>query len=228
MLFPFIAASTGLLAFLSFTLGIFSLVRNPKSKTIQLWFALCVAVTIWTTGYILTITSPDNQIAAVMIRVVYFGASLIPILFFHFITSFLHKNRQFRAAIGVGYILAPIFVLLTSGTNLLISGVRYMPDFGQYEEIVLPAFYFFLAYFFFYAIFAITLLCRDYRFADGIRRRQIFYLIFASAVGFVGGSSNFVTDLTGIYPYGQLIVWLYPILITYGIFMGEVRVKFRF
>ncbi len=35
-------------------------------------------------------------------------------------------------------------------------------------------------------------------------------------------------DLTDIYPYSQLIVWLYPVLITYGIFIDEFKIRIKF
>ena len=48
---------------------------------------------------------------------------------------------------------------------------------------------------------------------------------FGPVLPFAGGSSNFLTDLTGGYPYGQFVVWLYPILITYGIFVDEIKIS---
>ena len=55
-----------------------------------------------------------------------------------------------------------------------------------------------------------------------------FLKIFGKDFGLVGGISNFVMDLTGSYPYGQLIVWLYPLFITYGIYVDEIKIKIRF
>ena len=124
--------------------------------------------------------------------------------------------------------MAVIFIVLNFTNNYIVSGVRYMEGFGHYEKVTAVGFKLFLFYFFLYTIISFILLLYDYTKNDGIRRRQIFYLILASIIGFVGGTSNFVTDLTGIYPYGQIIVWLYPILITYGIFMDEIKFKIKF
>ena len=210
--------STFLLVVLAGGLGIHSLARNPKSTVVRLWFFLSLAVALWGIGYILTNMADNEVTAARHIRVVYFAASLIPVLFFHFIVSFIYKTNKFSFLLAGGYLLAAVFLILNFGTNYVIKGVRQLPDLGYYEEITAPGFYFFLVYFFFFALYAIWLLLKEYQHSDGIRRRQILYLILASVVGFIGGGSNFLADLTGAYPYGQLLVWLYPVLITYGIF----------
>jgi hypothetical protein len=140
-------------------------------------------------------------------------------LFFHFVASFLFKDIKYKLLIILGYILGVGFLFLNTTTELVIKGVRYLENFGRYEEITTIGFKIFLTYFLFFAVMGIYLLFKGYRENGGIRRQQIVYIILASLCGFVGGSSNFVTDLTGIYPYGQMIVWLYPALITYGIFL---------
>jgi len=47
------------------------------------------------------------------------------------------------------------------------------------------------------------------------------YILLAALVGIGGGVTNFVTDLYGVLPYGQVIVPLYPVLITYGVFLNR-------
>ena len=141
---------------------------------------------------------------------------------------FLFKNIKYRYLIYLGYTLGLVFLILTTTTNFIIKGVRYKEYFGRYEEVTAIGFKIFLVYFLFYAVYSIYLLVKGYKESDGIRRHQLFFLLLAAIVGFVGGVSNFVADLTGIYPYGQMIVWLYPIFITYGIFVDEIKIKIKF
>jgi len=223
-----IEISTALTAIFSFSLGMFSLARKYRSKVIILWFLTTMAVTTWSVGYLLTLNSSNDAIASLCIKIVYLGAVLIPILFFHFITTFLFIDRKYKPVIVIGYILSIIFLLLIGFTNFIISGVVYMQNFGRYEEVEPFGFKVFLVYFLFFTFFGFYFLLRSYKLNGGVRRRQIFYVILASIFGFVGGISNFVTDLTGVYPYGQMIVWLYPVFITYGIFMDEIQIKIKF
>lgn len=223
-----IQGTTSLLAVLSFSLGLYSLVKNPKARVVQLWFAASMAVTVWSVGYILTIIVPTADIARHYLRIVYFGASFVPIFSFHFVTVFLFKNLALKWLVVIGYICSIAVAVLSSFSSYIVSGTRYLEGFGHYEEIVTPWFYFLLAYFLFFSFASIYLLVRSYPENDGIRRRQLFYLILAFVVGFAGAFSNFVTDLTGIYPYGQMLIWLYPILVTYGIFVDEIKIKIKF
>lgn len=217
-----------LLVILALSLGLYGFVKNPKSRLVQVWFAVNMAVTAWAVGYILTNYSVSNSQAFICLKIVYFAASLIPILFFHFVSSFLFKNYKYRILIYIGYISALFFLILNVLTNHIISGIRFMENYGSYEEIETKGFYFFLIYFFFFSFFSIGLLWKGYKESSGVRKRQIFYIALAALVGFLGGTSNFFTDLTGIYPYGQFVVWLYPLFITYGMYIDEIQIKIKF
>jgi hypothetical protein len=217
--------STALAGTFSALLGFFSLKLNPKSRVVQLWFLTTMAITVWTIGYLISVTSPTDERATIGLKIVYLGAVFVPILTFHFLSAFLYKNVTLKKIIIPGYFLAVVFLFFTTFTNLIISGVRYLENFGRYEEITIPGFILFLVYFFFYAGGSVILLVTHYKYYDKFRQRQIKYLIIASIIGFVGGTSNFITDLTGVYPYGQLIIWLYPVFVTYGIFIEKIQIK---
>ncbi len=221
-------ATTALLGILSLSMGLFSICRKPRPRVIWLWFFSNIAVTIWAIGYIFAILADSETDALFYLRIVYFGASLIPIFFFHFITTFLYKEIAYKYLLSVGYILAFIFLILNTLTNLVIRGSVFLENFGRYEEIATLGFYLFLFYFFFFIFFSICLLLVEYKNSAGIRRKQVFYILIAALIGFAGGGSNFLMALTGIFPYGQLFVWLYPLLITYGIFIDEIKIKIKF
>lgn len=227
-LYQGILITTSLLALFSFASGVFSLVRNPKSKIVVSWFLASMAVTIWSVGYLLVLTSESLELTLNSFRIVYFGASLIPALTFNFIVHFLYQEKKYKYLTYGGCFLAVVFAVLTTLTPFIIKGTRFLENFGHYEEIVAPGFYFFLLYFLSFPLIGVILLLRAYFQSDGIRKRQLFFVTLALLVGFSGGISNFITDLTGVYPYGQMIVWLYPVLVTYGIFVDEFKFKLKF
>lgn len=228
MPYSLLITSTVLAIIFSFGLGVFSLWRNPKAKVVQLWFAMSMAITVWGVAYLLAFFTQDQALIMRYLRIVYFGAILVPIFFFHFIAHFTFRYPKVVALTVAGYLLAALFIVLAVGTSLIIKGTRYAELVGFYEDIAIPGFYFLMAYFWFYVICALVMLILSYRRSDGIRRHQMFWLLLASTIAFVGAGTNFLTDLTGGYPYGQLIIWLYPIFVTYGIFVQEVKIKIRF
>jgi len=52
-------------------------------------------------------------------------------------------------------------------------------------------------------------------------RGQIYYLIIASLIGYLGGGTNFLPQLFGLYPFGQFITFLYPVVFTYGMYLKK-------
>lgn len=207
--------STALTALLSLALGTFTLLRNPQSPVNRLWFATSLAVTVWSIGYFLAAVTSDAGAAYRYLLIVYAGATLIPVLYFHFVSRFLLRSSRF--VLGIGYVAAFVLLVLIYFSDSVISGTRYLSGFGYYEDIG-RLFPLYLFYFFGLTLATAFLLMRGYLQADGIRRRQIFFLLLATLVGVGGGVTNFVTDLVGVLPYGQIVVPLYPVLITYGIF----------
>lgn len=206
---------TVLTVVLSFGLGVFTLLRNPQSPVNRLWFATSLAVTVWSVGYFFATVTSDPGTAYRYVLVLYTGATLIPMLYLNFISRFLLRSS--RLILGTGYVAAFVLLALIYFSDSVISGTRYLSGFGYYEDIG-HLFPLYLFYFFGLTLATAFLLMRGYLQADGIRRRQIFFLLLATLVGVGDGVTNFVTDLFGELPYGQVIVPLYPILITYGIF----------
>ncbi|MBU1130956.1 hypothetical protein KJ840_02380 [Patescibacteria group bacterium] len=223
MLSIIIKVSTILTLVFSLALGIYTISRNHKSIIYWLWFLICLAATTWSVGYLWAIMTDNSNSVMTALMIVYTGATLIPILFFHFTIKFLLKEG--KALLIVGYSLALILLYLNLFTNHLITGFRYLENFGYFEEVNMPVFYLYLTYFLFYTVFSIFLLLKNYSRANGFKKKQILFIAIAVIIGFGGGITNFVMALTGLYPIGQIFVFLYPILITYGIFLPEVRVR---
>ncbi|MBP7927690.1 hypothetical protein KAZ57_00910 [Patescibacteria group bacterium] len=209
----------------SVVVGVFSVYRNPRSKIAFLWLLTTLSIATWGIGYTLTLFSNTPEQASLYLKMVYFGATLAPILTFHFIAAFLYKTIQLKYLLALGYMLSGMFIFLTTSTDLIISGVQYMKNFGHYEEVTAVGFKFYLSYFLLFVFASVWLLVQGYRNSSGAYQRKIKYLLLALVIGFVGSMSNFLTDLTGVYPYGQMIVWLYPLLVTWGIFFEGVKIK---
>ncbi|MDD2807602.1 MAG: histidine kinase N-terminal 7TM domain-containing protein [Patescibacteria group bacterium] len=220
--------SIGLLAVLSFLLGLFSILKNPKSLTVKFWFLLCLAIGLWATGLFFLIGSDTSSEGVYFSKILHAAAAFIPIFFLHFIWSFTHQARSKKniVLISLGYFLA-LFFLALSFTDKIVAGSS--PKLGFSSWVDAGSWYpLFIVYFWAYVLLAIYWIYVAYSSNDGIIKQKTFYLLLGSLVLSLGGGSNFLPQTLGIYPYGDFIVWLYPIIVTYGIFVDEIKFKIKF
>lgn len=223
MLNQLFTVATFLLVVLSFSMGFFSLGRNSKSFVVKMWFGMNMAVGLWSAGLLLVLFSETPEKALVYSRILHVGAAFIPIFFCHFVLAFLYRARQMRTFLIIGYVLAMILagLSLTDWIVIRTASVSYF----HIWLVAGPAYPLLLAYFWFYVLATIYFLIQGYRRSDGVMKRKTFYILIAAIIGFVGGGTNFLPQTVGIYPYGHFLTWLYPLLITYGIFFDEIKLK---
>ena len=114
-----------------------------------------------------------------------------------------------------------------SWTSLIIPSVSAKVNFPSWPDsglFYLPMVFYFWVYF----LFSLYFLIQGYKQNDGVIKRKIFYILIAALIGFLGGGTNWLPQTLGVYPFGSFFTWIYPILITYGIFVDEIRVKIKF
>ncbi|MBU1163945.1 hypothetical protein KKA15_00090 [Patescibacteria group bacterium] len=212
--------STALTGIVSFILGVYTLYRNPKGRANQMWFLTSIAIVIWNIGYLISTNSQTEAVSAQWVYLTYCGVLLIPIFSMHFVISFLHQEKRKKYLLVVSYVITLLSFVLLYKTDFIIEGTFYTSGFGFNED---PGKYFwvFLIYFFSLAIYSTYLLAKSYWQSDGIIKKQSLCLLIAYLIGFTGGGTNYLTGTLGIFPYGQMLVFLFPIIITYGIFLKK-------
>jgi len=221
-------AYSGLInAILAFALGIFVIFRNRRNRVNQLYFLLVVAIIVWSIGYWQWLSSDNSDSALFWVRIFSIGSTLIPVFFFHWIVSFLEKNKKEKRAVILVYLIGSLF-LLFSFSDLLVKGVRekmfflFWPDPG-----VLYHFYIVFTYVLLVG-YSFCLLYKSYKVSTGSRKAQIIYVLVGSAIGFGGGLTNFFLWYNiPIPPYGNFLVALYPFFLGYAMLkhhLFDVRV----
>jgi len=223
--------TTILLAILSFALGIFSLWRNPKSKVVRLWFLMSMAVGVWSSGLILLFVATFHNLSGATLllysRILHIGAAFIPIIFCHFVLVLTYQNsKRNKLLVAAGYAVALILAGL-SFTKYIIPSVGPRSVFDLWP-ISGQLYWIFVLCFWVYSLLAIYFLFQGYRRSDGVLKKKIFYILIAALIGFLGGGTCYLPQTLNIYPFGQFFTWLYPILITYGIFVDEIKIKIKF
>ncbi len=214
--------SVGLLAVLSFVLGIYSIIVNSKSFTVKLWFLLSMAIAFWSANLFMLMNFSKTENNGIFYsKLLHVGASFIPIFFYHFVLSFSFQlgDKRKQIFLKFGYALATIFAAL-SLTPLIGSGVSPRSGFPFWVDagILYP---FLLIYFWTYVFATLYFLYQAYTNTGGVMKKKTLYLLIASIIAFGFGGTNFLPQTIGIYPFGGFIIWIYPILVTYGIFLDN-------
>lgn len=202
---------------ISLIFGIIVIFKNKKSRLHQVLFLFIVSLSIWQLGYWQWASEYENYDKAIFwLRILSFGSSWIPIIYFHWISLFLEKANKFKKVIIFSYILGIIFSFL-SFTKFFIFDTKLSAgfEFWPIPGIMYPL------YLFCYAVLvvsAIFLLIKEFRRSFGLRRQQIKYVLVASVLASLGGATNFFLwyDIP-IKPYGNILVVLYPVLFSYAI-----------
>lgn len=223
-----ILLSLVLFSFFSLALGFFTIVKDYKSLSSRLWFATSIFATAWSSSLYLNLVSDSAEASFFYGKLLHSTSIFIPVFFYHFTVVFLYRavTGYRRAIVAFGYLAVIILSAITFLTNFIISGVDINAGFSGW--IVAGEFYYlFLAVFWLYSVVSFLNLVKGYFRFDGVLRRKIFYLLLASLIGFLGGGTSFLPQTFGAYPYGIFISWLYPLLVTYGIFVDEIKIKIR-
>ncbi len=207
----------------SLFMGIFILVRGWTRPENKLFGLLCFLTALWGLGaYKLSIDSSMSwESGFFWCQVAYTGVISVPVLYFHFITSYLKLNRKRLLlcvyALGSVFLICNIFARrLFLGDIRLIFGQFYFVDWVKHRN---PLFLFFYISFYWALLgYTFVLLLSSYRNSSGHRRTQLKYIILASAFGWIGAECIFLPTLgIDLYPFSNFLVALYPIIMGYAI-----------
>ena len=212
--------SSFITAITSFVLGCFVLLSRTNIKASKLWFFTTLSISIWSFSLGMEVSSPNYSVAFIWNKILNIGAIFVPIFFYHFTVVFLEKNKAIREKMFLiaGYSLALIFSGLDLFTKLFVKGVPPKAGFAYWIEIG-PLYYVFFLVFIIYLSWSAFLLLKERNLLSGIKRRQIDYILIALLFGSGGGITNFFPQIfkANIYPFGNYLVVLYVIFITYSI-----------
>lgn len=213
------AFSSLVTALTSLLLGVFVWTRSPKGKVNKIFLLLSLAISIWSWGVCFTVSVSDSKTAVFWGKIIYLGAIPIIPLFLHFIFTLLDKNREKRKILILVYIIATIFLVADFG-NLVVQGVTTKPPSFGYKYDVTPGklLPFFFLLFISIISYAHYELFKSYQTSYGLKRNQLKYVLWASIIGFLGGTTTFLPVFNiNIYPFGNYFVSLYVLVLAYAI-----------
>ena len=209
-------ALSGLLTGLSsLAFGSFVYFKGAHRPLHWLWFLFTVSVAVWGFGGMWIALAPAPTQALLAWRLSFAcGVVWIPILFHHFIHVFCNlRDRTFLiSAYATGIVLFPLCF-----TNLFFSDVRFLFS-SFYYSLPGPIFPFFTAWWVALVVYSHYKLYETHGVTSGLKRRQIEYFFLATAIGYAGGSLDYLPIFgVTLYPYGNFAIVLYPMIMTYAI-----------
>ena len=209
-------------AFISGLLGFFVILKNRKDSINRLFFYLTLSIVIWSLSYWQWMSSSEAIGALFWVRILSIGSLFIPIFYFHWIVTFLDLNNKKRNLIRFLYLFVFI-ILIFSFSKLFIQGVEtksifaFWPVPGILYNIYLFSIYFGLI------LYTILILWKHYKISEGYKKLSIKYIIISSIIGFGGGATNFFLWYNiPILPYGNILVFIYPLILGCAIFKYQL------
>lgn len=221
---PLYGISNLLIAITSTAISIFVFVKGPKTKTNKIWIVLTLTIAIYGFGAYMVSLSEDAKSAFSWWQFAYIGIIMIPVLFMHFVYSFLDIKRPvFLRTIYVfslAMLLLNIFrkdIFLGKVSLFFADSKIFQPGYWIYPPSPFLLFYILV---FFVGIAGLTHIdmIRGYKKAGLFKRNQIKYFFIGTASGFIGGGFSFLPCFNiSLYPVSNIAVVLYPIITSYAI-----------
>jgi len=168
-----------------FTLAIFVLLKNPRSKLNVVYFYLELLLAVWTFSSFLTWYITNLRIVVIANKVNYIFAVYQPVLFAHLFYTFLnYKNRY--VLLRMGYIISTVLSIL-SPTTLFIKGIISAKPFLPFLPQPGILFSAFIVYQYIFCLFVYSDGLKKYVSLEaGSQKTKLFYLMCGTFVGFIG------------------------------------------
>jgi|CXWL01.1.fsa_nt_gi signal transduction histidine kinase len=199
----------------SLAFGWFVYLKGHSPLLNRRWLLFSISVSLWGLGalWIGQSASPEESVWAWRLAFMT-GVVWIAPTFYHFVCVFCELSRP--RTLALLYLstacIAPVIL-----TPWFFDGVRYRFD-SFYYATPGPVFPLFFLWWSGIVVYAHLELVRAFRHARGHHRHQIQYFFLATAIGYTGGSLDYL-PIFGIdlYPYGNFAIVLYPLIMTYAI-----------
>jgi len=204
------------------TFGFFAYWRNRQDKSNRLFGLLSLVFAVWSYfWFIMLVFGKDAGSATLWARCLNLGATLIPVVYFHWILSFLNLYKKYRFFLIGGY-LVTLFFSVFSFSGIYISGVHQVAFFPFWPTAgPLYKWFLFLGYFALVG-FSSYLLIKEFFANQGERKYQIGYVIIGSVLGYGGGLTNFplMYGFDNLWPLvfiGVFMVMASPLVLSYAV-----------
>lgn len=185
------------------------ILKGPKNSTNILFSFVTLTVSFWSANLALFFLNDDFNKALLFANFYYVAAAAIPLLFFLFSASFLSKDQKLDSRyyfLASPFILLIIFLLFDK--NFLLSDI-FIDSYGKNVHFTDNHYWYYVAYFIFYVIFAYHQLFRKFvKSQTEIEIVQLKFVIVGTSISFaLGMYFNLILPAVGNYEF----IWLGPL-----------------
>jgi len=203
-------------AFLVFLIGVFVYFKGRKHQENRVFCFLCLSIVWWQTSYGFWQLATNVEESLFFLKLLMIGSVFSAVFLYHLtlvLLNLVEKNK--KILIGAYLITFSLLSLIFSPLFILETKIFY---FYPYWPIAGIGATLNMAFGFVWAIFSIFLLAKNYFRLTGERKYQIGYFLLALFIAAVGGTFN-LPQWYGIelYPYGNFIIFLFPLIIAFAI-----------
>lgn len=212
----FYAISALVNALASLAAGVFVFLKKGKDPVHVTFTLFSLSIFWWSLGYLFwqQVTTPETALWA--IRFFMAGAIFISTTFLHFAWTFIGEAGRYRRVIVASYIVFGLF-LIANLTPWFVSGVTERMSF-LFWPIPGPLFHPFFILWSMQVIFVLIVLYRAHKKALGESQMQLKYIFWGTALGFLGGSTNyFLWYGIPVPPVGNILVASYVVAVAIAI-----------
>ncbi|MGD9850025.1 MAG: histidine kinase N-terminal 7TM domain-containing protein [Nitrospirales bacterium] len=197
-------------------LTVFIYFRAPQDPRHWSFGLVGLSTAVWSFGYFAWQLASTEVMALYLLRLLMAGAIFIPIAFLHHVTYLLNTYDVFQSIIKANYLIGIVFLILDFTPYFVqdVQAISIFPFWG------IPGFGFHICLIWWFGLVILTewFLFQAYQKEKGIRRRQILNIMVGSAIGFLGGATNFPLWYgIEILPYGTVAFTLYISLVAYAL-----------
>ena len=205
-------------AITSIAVAIIVLAKDSKSEVNRSFSYFAFSVAVWAASYFCWVVFPDNYDEALFCaKILMIAPVFIPPTFFHFSVDFINQKAKHKYLLFAGYLSSVLFLILNMTSSLMVQSVKQKLLFPYYP-VPGPFYIIHLAIFIGLVVYAHVLILLEYKRLSPLQRNQTKYVFLGTAIGFIGGASNYllVYDVP-VQPFGNILVSLYVLSIAYAI-----------
>ena len=202
-------------AITSLILGGLVFFKREKDRVSFSYALLTLSFFMWVFGIGMEIGAQNKDWGFFWNRWLYSGAIFIPTFYLQFVQYYLNKTNL--KVLITCYTISSILLIF----NFTTFFVKDLVPKGSFNYASVPGivFPFFVFYFFLAIIYSFYFIIQEYKKSTGIKRNQAKFLLFASVIGFSGGSTNFLLVFEYLYipPVGNYFIALGLFILFYSL-----------
>jgi two-component system NtrC family sensor kinase len=215
------AISSVLIVLFTSSLAALLLFKSYSVLANRYWGFLCVCATIYGIGAFKFSTVLSKDIAYFWWQFAYIGVIFAPVMYVHFVDSYLKLNQ--RLLLRITYVFGFVFLILNFFfRDSFIGELKFsFNEFYTIDWLARKNISWLIFYILFYwglLLYSFSLLLLRYLRVPDSKKNQLKYLILGSLIGWLGPHGVYLSYFgVKLYPFSNFLLAIYPLIIGYAI-----------